>query len=182
MKNWANWNVYFAETVNGHDATPIFTQAVASDHVIHRGTVSTGGLGGGANRNLGDYFQVSLDPQHRADIAFSDDHKLSPLTISGHTGNDDPAARRLIRANFTRQLQPNPGIVTTGACASTTVEPGVRISGSGRLGSAVNFGFIAKQTPLNGVLQYRDDGSSLSLRSSNGIDSLIFQGSCGTFT
>ena len=182
MTGWANWNVYFAETVNGHDMTPIFAQTVASDHVIHRGTVSTGGLGGGANRNLGDYFQVSLDPQHRADIAFSDDHKLSPLTISGHTGNDDPQARRLIRANFTRQLQPNPNIVTTGVCATATVEPGVKITGGGQLGSPVNFGFIAKETPLNGALQYQDDSAALQVHSSNGIDSVKFVGSCGTFT
>lgn len=182
MRNWANWNVYFAESVNGHDPSVYFTQAVVSDHVIHRGTVSTGGLGGGANRNLGDYFQVSLDPQHRANIAFSDDHKLSPLTIPGHEGYDDPQARRLIRSNFTRQLQTNPNIVTTGACASPQAEVGRRITGGGRLGSPVNFGFIAKETPLNGALQYRDDSVALDVHSANGIDSVTFTGSCGTFT
>src|SRR5207244_11959332 len=36
---WAQWNVYMAETVNGHAAVPSFTQFTASDHVIHRGTV-----------------------------------------------------------------------------------------------------------------------------------------------
>lgn len=182
MTDWANWNVYLAETTNGHDAAPVFVQSVASDHVVHRGTISTGGLGGGANRNLGDYFQVSLDPQHRANIAFSDDHKLSPLTVSGHTGIDDPQARRLIRANFTRQLQAIPGIVTTGVCAATTVAPGSKITGKGMLPGAATFGFIAKSTPLNGALQYQDGGASLKARSSNGIDSLTFSGRCGTFT
>src|SRR2546429_7207742 len=40
----------YAESVNGHDAPPSFVQSVISDHVIHRGTISTGGLGGGADR------------------------------------------------------------------------------------------------------------------------------------
>lgn len=121
MQGWANWNVYAAETVKGTKASPSFTQYTASDHVIHRGTVSSGGLGGSANRDLGDYFQVSLDPQHRPDIAFSDDHKVHPdcATIgSGACGPDDPNTTRLIRANFTRKLKAASGIVTNGACAT----------------------------------------------------------------
>src|SRR2546429_7270639 len=38
-----------------------FMQSVISDHVIHRGTISTGGLGGGADRSLADLFQIALD-------------------------------------------------------------------------------------------------------------------------
>src|SRR6266404_7035219 len=41
MTDWAQWNVYYAESVNAHDATPIFAQSQISDHVIHRGTIST---------------------------------------------------------------------------------------------------------------------------------------------
>src|SRR5207302_1399309 len=36
---WAKWNVYMAESVNGHDTVPSFAQHVASDHIIHSGTV-----------------------------------------------------------------------------------------------------------------------------------------------
>src|SRR5437867_1892779 len=153
MKQWTNWNVYYAETVNGHDPTPLFTQSVISDHAIHRGTVSTGGLGGGANRNLADYFQIAFDPQHRANVAFSDDHKVHPL--GPDNGPDNPSTRRLTRANFTRQLEPPTGIVTTGACAGGGAPPEAarRITGSGRLGTSINFGLIAKETPLNGALQ-----------------------------
>jgi hypothetical protein len=120
MQGWANWSVYTAETVKGTKASPSFTQYTASDHVIHRGTVSSGGLGGSANRDLGDYFQVSLDPQHRPNVAFSDDHKVHPdcATIgSGACGPDDANTTRLIRANFTRKLKTTSGIVTNGACA-----------------------------------------------------------------
>src|SRR5437660_12848453 len=44
MTKWAQWSVYMAESVNAHAASPLFVQSVVSDHVIHRGTISTGGL------------------------------------------------------------------------------------------------------------------------------------------
>src|SRR5207302_4786195 len=89
---WAKWNVYAAETVNGNILNPTFTQHIASDHIIHSGTVSTGGLGGGADRNLADFFQVALDPNHRANITFADDHVHSPqCTGQGTTCTDNGA-------------------------------------------------------------------------------------------
>src|SRR5207245_318832 len=134
MTNWAQWQVFVAESVNANEDfdgagvdPPIFVQRLISDHVIHRGTVSTGGLGGSANRNLGDLFQIAFDPLHRANVAFSDDSKLSPLTITGHTGNDDPQARRLIRANFTYQMTANPGnCATFKGNAKMNGQPGYR--------------------------------------------------------
>ncbi len=119
---WAQWNVYAAESVNANAATPKFTQYTASDHVIHYGTVSTGGLGGSANRNLADFFQVALDPQHRANIAFADDHLASPLCsvqTPGHCANNDPQAFRVGTPYFTYELRANPKIVNTGVCAGS---------------------------------------------------------------
>ena len=109
---WAKWNVYAAETVNGNVLNPTFTQHTASDHIIHSGTVSTGGLGGGANRNLADFFQVALDPQHRANITFADDHVHSPqCTGQGTTCTDNgPTSFRAGVPYFTRQLTTNPNI------------------------------------------------------------------------
>src|SRR3989442_471621 len=100
MQSWAQWNVYYAESVNAHAATPTFVQSVISDHVIHRGTISTGGLGGGADRSLADLFQVAFDPQHFANVAFSDDHKVN-TGVGPHPRPDNPTSRRLIPANFT---------------------------------------------------------------------------------
>jgi hypothetical protein len=119
---WAHWNVYAAESVNGNAAAPSFTQYAASDHVIHYGTVSTGGLGGSANRNLADFFQVALDSQHRANIAFADDHLASPLCSTqtpGHCADNDPQSFRVGTPFFTYQLKTNPHIVTTGKCAGS---------------------------------------------------------------
>jgi hypothetical protein len=122
MSCWAQWNVYSAETVNGHAAAPSFTQSRASDHVIHAGTVCTGGTGcsNGDSRALADFFQVALDTQHRANIAFSDDHLASPLCSQqspGHCANNDPQSFRVAVPYFTYQLKANKKIVTTGLCA-----------------------------------------------------------------
>lgn len=110
----AQWNVYMAESVNGHAAPPKFTQFTASDHIIHAGTVSTGGTLGSANRNLLDFFQVALDPQHRAHIAFADDHLAStvcPTQSPGHCASNDPQTFRQGVHYFTYQLKPNPSIL-----------------------------------------------------------------------
>ena len=122
MSCWAHWNVYSAETVNGHAVAPAFTQRTASDHVIHSGTVCTGGTGcsNGDSRALADFFQVALDTQHRANIAFSDDHLASPLCSSqspGHCGNNDPLAFRVAVPYFTYQVKADKKIVTSGVCA-----------------------------------------------------------------
>ncbi len=184
MATWAQWNVYYAESVNANSATPVFTQSVISDHVIHRGTISTGGLGGGADRSLADLFQIAFDPQHRANVAFSDDSKVN-TEVGPNNGADNPTTRRKIRANFTHQLMTNPNIVSVnvGTCAGVPPpEVGNKITGGGRLGTPVNFGFIAKDTPLNGALSYHDDNANLDVHSSNGIDSLTFSVNCASFT
>ncbi len=119
---WAQWSVYMAESVNGHATIPSFTQHTASDHFIHAGTVCTSGTGcsNGDSRALADFFQVALDAQHRANIAFADDHLASPLCSQqspGHCANNDPQAFRVAVPYFTYQLKPNKQIVTAGICA-----------------------------------------------------------------
>lgn len=119
---WAQWNVYMAESVNGHATVPGFTQHTASDHIIHSGTVCTNGTGCSAadSRSLADFFQVALDPQHRANITYADDHLASPLCSQqspGHCANNDPQSFRSGVPYFTYQLKPSKGIVTTGPCS-----------------------------------------------------------------
>lgn len=119
---WAQWNVYAAESVNGNAAMPSFTQHAASDHLIHSGTVCTNGTGcsNGDSRSLADFFQVALDTQHRANIAYADDHLASPLCSQqspGHCANNDPQSFRVAVPYFTYQLKPNKKVVTTGLCA-----------------------------------------------------------------
>src|SRR3989449_3621875 len=193
MTKWANWNVYYAESVNAHGATPVFAQSVISDHVIHRGTLSTGGLGGGADRSLADFFQIAFDPQHRANVAFSDDHLVN-TEVGPDNGPDNPTSRRKIRANFTHQLMATAGsVVTTGSCAGQPPPPppgAEKITGGGRVASqtpglTANFGFVAMNDKPKASLSYHDDGAtggSIDVHSANtSVPSVTFSGNCGTF-
>src|SRR3989454_6765011 len=149
MTKWAKWNVYVLETVNGHAATPTFTQYTASDHVIHRGTVSTGGLGGGADRNLADFFQVALDPQHRVNISFADDHVVSPLSMrrTGTDNPDDPRSFRVGVPYFTYRLQAPAGGGTTGSCGGGSGGEGQEEEGGGGGAPHGQMAFLGKQQP-----------------------------------
>ena len=192
---WAQWNVYMAETVDGHDLVPAFTQFTASDHIIHAGTVSTGGLGGGANRNLADFFQVALDPQHRANISFADDHIASPECTSqspGHCADNDPQSYRTGQPYFTYQLKANPNIVpaASGQCSTTPpAPPGFeKMTGGGgipsvKAGLTANFGFVAQNDKPNASLSYHDDGApggAIDAHSVNtSVPTVTFSGNCG---
>ena len=191
MTSWAKWNVYYAESVNGHDAAPFFVRSVISDHVIHRGTISTGGLGGGADRSLADLFQIAFDPQHFANVAFSDDHLINTEVSGSDHGFDNPTSRRKIRANFTHQLAATAGFVIGGNCAGQPPPPGgEKITGGGQIasqtpGQTANFGFVAMNDKPKASLSYHDDGAaggSIDVHSANtSVPSVTFQGDCGTF-
>jgi hypothetical protein len=111
-----------AESVNGHAAIPSFAQHVASDHIVHAGTVCTSGTGcsNSDSRSLADFFQVALDPQHRANISYADDHLASPLCTQqspGHCANNDPQSFREGVPYFTYELKANKKVATTDVCA-----------------------------------------------------------------
>jgi hypothetical protein len=97
----ANWNVYVAETVNGHAGAPVFTLSQATDHVNHTGSISTGGLTGSSDRSLADFFQIAIDPtNHLINIAYADNHAGTSVTY------------------FTRQRQAAGGICRRVDCRS----------------------------------------------------------------
>jgi hypothetical protein len=98
-----NWNVYVAETVNGHATKPGFTLSQATDHINHIGQISTGGLLGSSDRSLADFFQIGIDPtSHLINIAYADNHAGSSVTY------------------FTRQKKAASGISTKGKCAGSS--------------------------------------------------------------
>lgn len=184
MRGWTNWQTYLLETFNGHAATPAFGQRVVSDHVIHRGTVSVGGLGGSANRNLGDYFQVALDPKHRANVAFSDDHKVNPL--GPDNGPDNPTTRRLIRVNFTHAMSA-PKVATSGTCAGAGLRPPEddEDQGEGRDDDGDELAFVDRHDPDsgadNGAMKFTSAKDGVAVRSVNGVRSISYAGPCVTF-
>jgi hypothetical protein len=194
---WAQWSVYAAESVNGHDPIPLFAPFQVSDHAIHAGTVSTGGLGGGANRNLADLFTVALNPQHRANITFADDHLASPLCTTqspGHCKDNDPQSFRVGQPYFTYQLAAAANVRTSGICAwSPPPDPSgnEEADGGGAVSSAspgaqAEFGFVARNGAPNVSLYYRDDGApggAIEVRSTNtSVPSVSFNGNCSTFS
>ena len=71
----ANWKLYFAETLNATSSAPTIFQSAASDHFIHGSNISLAGFttGRSPNRNLADFFQVAVDLQGLAFVAFADD-------------------------------------------------------------------------------------------------------------
>ncbi len=74
----ADWKVFFAQSLNATDASPVFRQVALSDHFIHGSNISEEGLplipGNAPNRNLLDYFQIGFDPTGAAVVAYTDDH------------------------------------------------------------------------------------------------------------
>jgi len=97
-----HWNVFVAESVNGHAISPVFTLSQATDHSNHTGQISTGGLTGASDRSLADFFQIGIDPNHRINIAYADNHAGPSVTY------------------FTRQKKATPGISTKGKCAGSS--------------------------------------------------------------
>jgi hypothetical protein len=67
------WNVLFAQSLNGADREPVFTVVQASDHITHTGPIcNVGILCSGGTRQLLDFFQVAIGPDGLANIAWAD--------------------------------------------------------------------------------------------------------------
>ena len=72
-----DWSLWMVQTLNGHAATPTFTAPIlASEHLIHRGTMNT--LIGGQNgdRTLGDFLQLRMGPSGEAEIGYADSNNF----------------------------------------------------------------------------------------------------------
>lgn len=72
----AKWRVYWTQVTDAL-GSPTRAQVEASDHVIHTGAVCEGGTGCSGNRQLADVFDMTLDPDGDAHVAFTDDHDSS---------------------------------------------------------------------------------------------------------
>src|SRR6266403_1759817 len=143
-----NWNVYVAETVNGHASTPVFTLSRATDHVNHIGQISTGGLLGSSDRSLADFFQIAIDPTtHLIHIAYADNHAGTSVSY------------------FTRQKTATSGISTKGNCAGTTHQAGGKGDEPGKRGGSANFAFNYEDSnPQSNSAAFSDSGSGVSFQ------------------
>ena len=143
-----NWNVFVAESVNGHAVSPKFTLSQATDHVNHTGDISTGGLTGSSDRSLADFFQIGLDPAHRVNISYADNHAGTSVSY------------------FTREKAAASGINTGGKCSGTTHEAGGTGHISSKKSGQASFSFnYDDSTQPTGSASFSDAGSGVNFQS-----------------
>jgi hypothetical protein len=82
----SKWRVWMAQSLNAHSDNPNFTE-VRTTPVMHQGSICTSGLGcEPGTRDLLYYFQIDVDRQGLANIAYTDNDNTPP-----DPGNlDDP--------------------------------------------------------------------------------------------
>jgi len=69
----ADWHMFFAQTTNALAQSPVFKQVQAVPQVVHNQDICLKGGACGGNRNLAEYYQITLDRDGNANIAFTDD-------------------------------------------------------------------------------------------------------------
>jgi len=139
-----HWNVFVAETTNGHAVSPTFAMSQATDHSNHTGQISTGGLLGSSDRSLADFFQIAIDPNHLVNISYADNHAGPSVTY------------------FTRQKTAAAGIAPKGKCAGTSHEAGGNGHVKGKNSGQAQFSFTYDDsTQPTGSASYTDSGSSI---------------------
>jgi hypothetical protein len=142
-----HWNVFAAESVNGHAISPVFAVSQATDHSNHTGQISTGGLLGSSDRSLADFFQIGIDPNHLINIAYADNHAGPSVTY------------------FTRQKTAAAGIATKGKCAGTSHEAGGNGHVNGKHGGQAQFSFnYDDSNQPTGSASFSDSGSGVNFQ------------------
>src|SRR5437016_141413 len=142
-----HWNVFVAESVNGHAISPVFTVSQATDHSNHTGQISTGRPTGASDRSLADFFQIGIDPNHLVNIAYADNHAGTSVTY------------------FTRERTATSGIATGGKCAGTAHEAGGKGHVNGKLGGQAPFSFnYDDSTQQAGSASFSDSGSGVNFQ------------------
>jgi hypothetical protein len=143
-----HWNVFVAESVNGHAISPAFTVSQATDHSNHTGQISTGGLLGSSDRSLADFFQIGIDPNHLVNIAYADNHAGPSVSY------------------FTREKTAAGGIATKGKCAGTSHEAGGSGHINGKKGGQSPFSFSYDDSDQpTGSASFSDSGSGVNFQS-----------------
>jgi hypothetical protein len=143
-----HWNVFVAESVNGHALSPVFTFSQATDHSNHTGQISTGGLTGASDRSLADFFQIGIDSNHLVNIAYADNHAGPSVTY------------------FTRERTATAGIATRGKCAGASHEAGGTGHINGKKGGQAQFSFNYDDSNQTiGSASFSDPGSGVNFQS-----------------
>lgn len=87
------WRLKYAQSLDAASGSPTFQQWDVLSQPVHRGTVSTGGLTGTADRSLGDFLSMALNPvDGAAYMAFVNNHPNTPPSERGVWVERMPAA------------------------------------------------------------------------------------------
>ena len=71
----AEWTVQLGQSLDANNLSPSYQLATVSEHPVKYGQICTNGLGctTGGDRSLGDFLQVTVDPQGAALVSYVDD-------------------------------------------------------------------------------------------------------------
>jgi hypothetical protein len=109
--NNAEWSVQMGQSLNANTAGPAYTTADVSETYIKHGQICTNGIGcaTGGDRSLGDFLQVTPDPQGAAVVSYVFD--TSADTAAGEDAGPEVISRQLSGPS----LFPSLGSVTQGS-------------------------------------------------------------------
>ena len=182
----ADWHLYFSQVTNALSNSPTFSQVQAISQVVHNKDICLkgGACGSTGNRRLAEYYQIALDPDGNANIAFTD------TVNNSDTGGDG-------RTWFTKQTNgpsaytppPAPAPATFGSnysIGSPGSEPGIKVDshncifitapGPASLWKSVNNGasFLPKVNPVAAYARTGGDEDVLPIPQLTRPDLLFF--------
>ncbi|MDQ6625123.1 MAG: glycoside hydrolase, partial [Verrucomicrobiota bacterium] len=116
-----DWQVYFAQVTNALSASPSVAQSQVTTNPVHDTNICFNGTGctGTANRDLLEYYTMSLDPEGSALIAYAD------------SVNNCPAASCKTNTWFSRQSSGTKAYAPPAGPAPATFAPNVAVGSPG---------------------------------------------------
>jgi hypothetical protein len=120
----ADWHLYFSQVTNAMSASPVLSQVQAIPQVVHNEDICLKGGACGGNRDLAEYYQITLDRDGNANIAFTDD-VTNNTSGFGHTW-------------FTKQTGGSSAFTPTAPPAAASFGPNVNVAANGGGGGEPN--------------------------------------------
>ena len=115
----SNWYVFFSQTTNALSGSPLFNEVQATANKVHDNAICFNGLACAAGtRDMLEYFTMTLDPDGKANIAFSD------------SVNNCPAANCVTNAWFMKQTGGTSAYAPAAGPAPATFAATINLPGS----------------------------------------------------
>jgi hypothetical protein len=117
----AEWSVQMAQSLNAHDPSPSYTTANVSEAYVKQGSICTNGIGcaSGGDRSLGDFLQITTDPQGAALVSYVFD--TSQDTNAGEDAGPEVISRQIS----------GPSLIASAGSVSQGAGPGIPMGSVG---------------------------------------------------